>query len=247
MHTLRTRFAKDIVAEFLPPSRPSRDVIIVCDGMPTVPSKKHLLEFFSKKGFWVFHPRYRGTWESGGSFLRTSPEKDILDVVAGLSQKITDVWSRKKYTIVPKRIFIFGSSFGGAGALLAAQNVHVTKVVALSPAVDWRIESKLEPIKKMRKNIKDSFGNGYRFTQKDWRKFEKGNFYNPMLVAKKIPGQKILMIHAQDDRLVPWKSVESFAAKTKSSLMLLKKGGHFSLSHILEPDVYAHIKRFLKK
>ncbi len=66
MYTLRTRFAKDIVCEFLPPSRPQKldKVVILADGMPSVPSKKSVLEYFSKKGFWVFHPRYRGAWES---------------------------------------------------------------------------------------------------------------------------------------------------------------------------------------
>lgn len=247
MYTLRTRFAKDIVAEFLPPSRPSHDVIILCDGMPTVPSKKHLLEFFSKKGFWVFHPRYRGTWESGGSFLRVSPEKDILDVIGGLSHKITDLRNKKKYSIKPKRVFIFGCSFGGAGALLASRNRRVTKIVALSPVVDWRIENKLESIKKLRNRLKISFGEAYRYTLADWKKFEKGTFYNPMLAAEKILGTKILMLHAKNDGLVPWKSVRSFATKIKSSLILFKKGEHFSLSHILKPNIYKHIQKFLKK
>ena len=65
----RTRFAKDIVTEFFPPARKTKrqKVVIICGGMPGMPGSSYLLEFFSKKGFWVFNPRYRGTWESGGA------------------------------------------------------------------------------------------------------------------------------------------------------------------------------------
>jgi alpha-beta hydrolase superfamily lysophospholipase len=59
----RARFARDIVAEFLPPSRPRKKqrVILLCDGMPSIPRKQPLVEFLAKKGFWTFYPRWRGS------------------------------------------------------------------------------------------------------------------------------------------------------------------------------------------
>ena len=80
MHLLRTRFKKDIVCEFLPSSRKSKKAIVFCDGMPALPSKKKLLQFYAKKGFWCFHLRYRGSWESSGGFLKISPAQDISDL-----------------------------------------------------------------------------------------------------------------------------------------------------------------------
>ena len=84
----RTRFARDIVTEFLPPARAlgtraskRQRAIILCDGMPSIPRKQPLAEFLSSKGYWVFYPRYRGAWESGGLFLERSPHLDILDVI----------------------------------------------------------------------------------------------------------------------------------------------------------------------
>jgi len=58
----RTRFKKDIVAEFLPPARlgKKQKLIVLCDGMPSIPRKQSLMEFLSGKGYWVFYPRYRG-------------------------------------------------------------------------------------------------------------------------------------------------------------------------------------------
>jgi integrase len=62
----RTRFKQQIVAEFLPPLRPrkTQKVIVLCDGMPSIPRKQPLMEFRAGKGFWVVYPRYRGAWES---------------------------------------------------------------------------------------------------------------------------------------------------------------------------------------
>ena len=58
----RTRFKKEIVAEFLPPARQGKKqkVIILCDGMSGMPRKQPLMEFLAAKGYWVFYPRYRG-------------------------------------------------------------------------------------------------------------------------------------------------------------------------------------------
>src|SRR5215472_977306 len=69
----RTRFKQDIIAEFVDPSRPQKKqkLIILCDGMPSMPSKQPLAEFLAAKGFWVIYPRYHGAWESGGEFLES--------------------------------------------------------------------------------------------------------------------------------------------------------------------------------
>src|SRR3989344_3616458 len=100
MTIFRTRFKKDIVCEFLPPARKSSRVVILCGGMPAYTGRKDaLMEFFARKGYWVFLPRYRGSWESGGQFLKRSPHEDIIDVINGLSRGFPDLWmwSRKKH------------------------------------------------------------------------------------------------------------------------------------------------------
>lgn len=250
MHTLRTKFKNEIIVEFLPPilrtqSKSSNKAIIFCDGVPTVPSKKALLEFFSKKGYWVFHPRYRGTWESGGSFLKKSPAEDILDVISGFSSGFKDLWSGKNFKFEPKKIYVLGSSFGGAMSILASRDPRVTKVVALSPAVDWKAKNNREDLMWLKNFVENAFGQAYRFSQKDWQKLKSGKFYNPINHAGEIGGNKIFIIHAKDDDVVNWKPVESFARKVKCKFVLLKKGGHLSLSEILKPRFYKKIKKFL--
>jgi hypothetical protein len=48
--------------------------------MPSIPTKQPLVEFLSKKGYWVFYPRWRGAWESGGQFLQRSPHEEMRSI-----------------------------------------------------------------------------------------------------------------------------------------------------------------------
>ncbi|HXA84776.1 MAG TPA: hypothetical protein VNZ47_06875, partial [Candidatus Dormibacteraeota bacterium] len=97
----RTRFKKEIVAEFLPPIRPLKrqKVIILCDGMPSMPGKQQLMAFLAAKGYWVFYPRYRGSWESGGKFLQQSPHKDILDVIDELPKGVRELAFGQRFAL----------------------------------------------------------------------------------------------------------------------------------------------------
>lgn len=246
MYILRTRFKKDIVAEFLAPKRKSQRMIIFCDGMPSAPSKKKLLEFFAKKGYWVFHPRYRGSWESGGRFLKVSPHQDILDIIGQLPKGFRDLWSGEVYKFNPKSIYIFGSSFGGTAAILASRDPRVTKVAVLSPVVDWTAQSKAEPIDRLYKFTKEAFGEGYRFSKKDWDKLKKGKFYNPAAIVNEIDGRKIFIIHSKDDEIVLWRPVRKFAEKIGCQILLLKKGGHLSSSNFIKPRFCQRIRKFLR-
>jgi dipeptidyl aminopeptidase/acylaminoacyl peptidase len=114
----RTRFKNEIVAEFLPPRRRQKKqkLIILCDGMPSIPRKQPLAEFLAEKGFWVIYPRYRGAWESGGEFLAKSPHEDILDILDGLPAELEEIAFGGRYRLDPDQINVIGGSFGGGGS-----------------------------------------------------------------------------------------------------------------------------------
>lgn len=241
----RTRFG-EIVAEFALPIRPSKNVVILCSGVPGNPSRAALLDFFSRKGFWCFAPRYRGSWESGGKFLAMSPEKDIKDVIDGISNGFKDAYSGKKYKMKPLELHLFGSSFGGAAALLLSKDPRVTKVVALSPVVDWRVASKKEPMKPFENFLRAAFGEAYRFSHRDWAKLTKGNFYNPAIELKKIDGKKILIVHAKDDDVVSFAPVARFSKVTGAKMFALRRGGHGGVLFATKPGNWKKIKNFLR-
>ena len=235
----RTRFAKDIVCEFLPPTRITKrnKVIIYSPGLPSSPTKRVFAEFYSKKGFWVFLPRYRGTWESGGQLLQNEPTKDIKDVIDGVCNGFVDIPSSglgkpTRYSLQPAKLILVGSSFGGPAVLLNSKDLRVSKVICLSPVVDWSIPSRVERAKWFWPFVKEAFGEAFRINQEGIKKLYKTPFYNPNLQKEKIEGSKVLIIHAKDDEIVTFPPVEAFSKSIDAKLIVLKKGGHLS-SHYL--------------
>jgi len=247
-YALRTRFGRDIVAEFMPPARTGRRtrVIILCDGMPTLPSRQSLLEFFARKGYWVFHPRYRGTWESGGSFLARPCDEDIGSVIDGLTRGFRDAWSGTKFRLTNPDIVLIASSFGGATALLASRDARVRKAVAFSPVVDWTSESRAEPLTFLKRFTQEGFGQGYRGNPAVWKKLESGRYFNPMREAAGIDGSKLLIVHARDDDSVLWRPVERFARRTGATLVMHARGGHMGLRTAALPRFWKRIAKFIR-
>ena len=247
----RTRFKREIVSEFLPPARRGRKqrVIVLCDGMPSIPRKQPLAEFLAAKGYWVFYPRYRGAWESDGEFLQRSPHLDILDVIEGLRGEIRELAFGQRFRVRPDELFVIGGSFGGTAALLCSLDERVKKVVANCPVVDWAILRQEQ--KKETSNpsyaayIRDAYGQGYRLSDKNWGKLHDGKFYNPAYHANEITGAKILMFHAQDDPYVPYRTVMKFAKKTGAKLKLFRRGGHLSTDLIVR-KYWPQIRKFLE-
>jgi len=246
----RTRFKKEIVTEFLPPARSSKQqkAIILCDGMPSIPRKQALVEYLSNQGYWVFYPRWRGAWESGGQFLERSPHLDILDIVEELPKGIQELAFGRTFTCSPDKIFVIGGSFGGAAAILCSLDRRITKVIANCPVVDWAILRKEQKKETSNRSysayIRAAFGNGYRLSAKNWNKLHSGVFYNPAHHLTELTPSKILIFHAKDDPYIPWRIVDRFAKRAGIRLKLLPRGGHLRTEYVVQ-TYWRQIKTFL--
>ena len=242
----RTRFADDIVAEFWMPKKPSRKAIILCDGCPTVPAKREVGEFFAKKGYWVFHMRYRGSWESGGKFLEFSPEEDVLLVAEGLNAGFLDIYEGIEYLLDITDITVVGASFGGAAAILSLKYPLINRAIALSPMIDWKAKSLDEPYETFLYTIEEGFGAAYRPHKDAWKRLKTGTFYSPKAEAKFIDTEKLFVVHAMDDRVIPSAPLKKFATAKKWKPFILKTGGHFSTRKVMQPDIWKKVNIFLK-
>jgi pimeloyl-ACP methyl ester carboxylesterase len=246
----RTRIKGEIVAEFLPPAgaRKQHGVIILCDGMPSIPRKQALLEFLAGKGFWVVYPRYRGAWESGGQFLERSPHEDILDVVDELPRGLVELAFGRRFSLPPAQIFVIGGSFGGAAAILASLDRRVNKVVANCPVTDWAILGGSEKVETSAENyagyIREAFGSGYRLSDANWEKLRSGSFYSPWHRRKEVTPAKVMIFHARDDPHVPYESSVRFAEETGVGLKSVKRGGHLRTEFVVR-RYWEGIKKFL--
>jgi pimeloyl-ACP methyl ester carboxylesterase len=246
----RTRFKQEIVAEFLPPAqtRKKQRVIILCDGMPSIPRKQPLARFLAGKGYWVIYPRWRGTWESDGQFLEHSPEEDLKVIIDELPKGLRESAFGQKFKLRPNEIFVIGGSFGGAAAILASLNPRVKRVVANCPVVDWSILTQEQQKETSNSSypayLREAFGNAYRLKEKNWNKLRAGRFFNPARQIGRLSPEKILIFHAKDDPYIPWRSVSQFAQAAGIRLKLLARGGHLKTEDTIIRH-WAEIKRFL--
>ncbi len=243
----RTRFRSGIVAEFLPPVKPSsKKVAILAPGMPWYPgTKRELLMRLSKKGYFSFIIRYRGTWESDGSFLELSPHEDIISIINELPLGFQDLWSTAEYKITDPEVYLLGGSFGGPAAILASTDPRVKKAAAISPVTDWREqEHTVEPLEFMNDYMQKAFGPAFRSTPLAYKKLARGDFYNPTHEEKTIDGKKLLLIHARDDRVVHFEPAEKFAKAVGATFVPLSSGGHMGVGSADEPSIWKHIEKF---
>ncbi len=269
MLMFRARFKGEILAGFLPPARTAEGkvrkersrrgreataekerAIVLCDGMPSIPRKQPLAEFLAARGYWMFYPRYRGAWESGGEFLEHSPHLDILDVIDGLRGEIRELAFGRRFRVRADEIFVIGGSFGGAAAILCSLDDRVKKVIANCPVVDWGILRESEKAETSNPNyaayIRAAFGMAFRLSDRNWKKLHGGTFFNPIYHADEVTPSKVMMFHAQDDPNVPYKSVVHFAKLTSVKLKLLRRGGHLSTDMVVR-RYWREIEGFLRR
>ena len=240
----RTNFAGGIITEFLPPKHFSNQVVILCDGLPSGGSKQQLVTWFAGHGFWTFHLRYRGTWESGGTFLDHAPEQDVFDVIEGLKNDFHDVWSGQIFSCQPEHICVVGSSFGGTVALMASLDARVHKVLTISPVIDWTVSAD-EPIDWLEAVLLNGFPGAYRFTHEHWLQLSRGEFFQPMQHVKEFDAKKIFLVHACDDRVVPIEPTHTFIDRVGCDHRLFKTGGHHLRPKIFRWPLSAKLIRWL--
>ena len=241
----RTLFAKEIVAEFWQPRRASGRAVIICDGAPGMPSKKKLAEFFARKGYWVFHMRYRGTWESGGEFLKRSPADDVDDVIEGIQKGFKESWTGVTYYLELSEVIVVGASFAGPAVIRASMNPLVRKVVAFAPVVDWSVATKEEPFEEFLRQIEEGFAGAYRCPKRNFKKLLTRSFYNPVDWVGKLDGEKIFLMHARDDTSVPYLPTHKLAKQIGATYIERARGGHLGSREILNPVVWKMVKKFL--
>lgn len=249
-HLIRTRFGKDIVAEVQLPLRQTGKIAILASGLPSAPPKRSVFEFLTKQGYVVIAFRYRGTWESGGTFLKESPAKDVTLIIEELAKKksIMDAYNQIQIPITVRQVHLFGSSFGGPAVLLNSHVALVTKVVALSPVIDWNEESEAEPFDFFVRFTREGFGSAYRLeNDKAWQKLLDSDIYDPLSRHKGIDGRKVFIVGTGDDEVTPSSLIPELAVLTGAQFYIKPKGGHLGFSHLIQKFYWKKIEAFLKK
>jgi len=204
----------------------SYGAVIILDGLPSRPaSKDQLIKKLSGHGFDVFFPRYEGTWESKGEFLKRPPSQGIIEFIEALRKGVS--LNDKKY--FARKIFLLGSSFGGGVALDVAAKGVADKTCALSPVISFR---RVPRIKTLEDYLRTAYSKDYRFNSKNWQKLLEDRLWNLDSFQIKNPSDVLIMAGNVDEQIKKADLIK-FGKKNKIRVNIYNFG-HITLSKITE-------------
>ena len=209
-----------------------------------------MIKAFFEKGYHVFVPRFRGSYQSSGVFLSRNPVDDMVFFMERLdSGEAKSLWDSKKVSFKINKKILVGSNFSGAIACaLAAKCPVFSHLILAAPIWDFRkhnLEGNEQDLDKTAGFVQTAYKNCYRFrfksVVKKLRKFDElyPESYLPNL---KLP---VMVMHDPNDRVVSFKH-------TQEKLQSLRKATYLEhyFGHKLTPDLlrafWKDIDKFVK-
>lgn len=216
------------IGDYLLTDSKPKGIIILCEGMPALPDRSDLMNRFCRNGYHVFLPRYQGTWENCGTFLKHSPAKEILELCEAINNGIQLPSKQIRST----HVILIGTSFGGSVAIDAADHPSVRRVIALSPVIDF---AQMPELKTLGPYLKEFYPGAYRFEQKDWNKLLNGKLIQPLLKLSSPTRKKIKIILGEKDTTIPPEQIKLLPTTIQKQILTYHAVGHISFSKITEP------------
>lgn len=217
----------EIISEFVNVEG-SNKAMIILEGLPSVPDEKRVLNIFANQGYSVFYPRYKGTWESGGEFMKESPVNDIEELIDALVDGIDTVKGEVKFD----EIYVIASSFGGSVSLCLKNRPELKRVIAMSPVYDY---TKIPSLSTLSGFIRKMFGQAYRYKEENWKKLLSGDVIRPEESLEKFDDKSKFVIFAgEGDKDIPAECLKEFADKVGIDFYSFKGVGHLSYSKFAE-------------
>ena len=239
----------DIFFEFLI-HKDKKDVIIILPGFPSSNVMDEKIYFLYEKGFNVFAPRYKGTYQSKGKFLESDPIIDLSNFITELKKgSAISLWDMKSIKFETEQIFVFGESFGGSIACaLAIASKDIKKAVIAAPVWDFKNHNKdhnEQDLRYLTEFVKRAFINLYRYKfksiDKEMEKFKNISFeyYEENLRTP------ILVFHDPADNSVSIEHSRKAERAIRDIKLIETNAGH-GLSIKFLNEFYPQIEAFLK-
>jgi len=239
----------DIFCEFIVQNKIA-DTIILLPGFPSSNKMDSEMKFLYKKGYNVFFPRFKGSFQSKGFFLEDNPVEELRIFANKLKkEKIINLWDMSKVSFKIDRLILFGQSFSGAIACgLVAKVKNFRKLVLFSPVWDFKKHNLLineQDLNHLIPFVKRAYQNLYRIKfdnlVKEMSKFEEINDY--FYVKKiKIP---LLVLNDSSDKTVSIEHSRNMKEKLKRLKILEHNLGHGFNLKVLE-NCWNEIEKYLK-
>lgn len=208
------------------------DAIIILPGFPVRNFYDELIGLFYEHGYHVFVPRYRGSYQSSGSFLSKNPVDDVIFFMEHLAKgNVKNLLDMKQQSFSVNKKLLLGSSFGGAIACgVAAKHPVFSHLILAAPVWDFAKQNERgdeQDLKKLTAFVKRAYKNCYRFmfddvTRRLSRFHElKPEYYLPLL--QKMP---VLVLHDPNDKIVAFRHTKEMIAKLPRATLIEHYFGH---------------------
>lgn len=229
------------------------DAIIILPNFPSHNSYDKPIKFWFDRGYNVFMPRYRGTYQSSGKFLSKNPVDDMLEFVKNLDKgHVKNLWDgqRKEFNI-NKKILIAGGFSAPIACGMAAKSDLFSHLILASPIWDFEkhnSENNEVDLNRILDFVRDSYKNCYRFAFKKFdkvlKKYKELNpdFYLPKLHELKFP---VLVFHDPNDKNVLFAKTKSAIEKMPNATLVEHYLGH-GLSGDLFQVFWKEFDKFIK-
>jgi len=237
----------EIFFEFLVHTEP-KDTIVYLKGFPSSADQKEKLEFFYEKGYNVFAPSYRGTFQSKGRFLEKDIVQDIINFIKKVRKgKAINLWDGSLVNFGVKKLFLIGGSFSGALCCALSSREYSDKTVLFSPVLDFKklnekgdeqeINQLISFVKKAYKNL---IRIGFKDMKKKISKYKRlsPNYYLPRL------NNPLLVFHDPKDKIVSIRLSRELL-KRQNVKLIEHSFGHSPTKTLKEK--WPEIKKFLDR
>ena len=229
------------------------DAIVLLPSLPSHNSYENQIKFWFEKGYHVFMPCYRGTYQSNGKFLSKNIVEDILDFVDEMNKGVVkNLWDGKKSEFrINKKILVAGGFSGAFACGIAAKSDLFSHLILASPIWDFEShnsEGNELDLDALLDFIRKSYKNCYRFNFKSLKKAvvkckeAHPNYYLPRLLESKFP---ILVFHDPNDKNVSFAKTKSVVEKVPNATLIEHYLGH-GLSGDPIPVFWKDVDKFIK-
>jgi len=234
------------------------DAVIILPDFPSRNKYDNLIKLFYDRGYHVFVPRYKGSYQSNGKFLSKNIVDELIDFIDDLEKgQLKSLWDLKKRDFKVNRKLLVGYSFSAPIALgLAAKTQKFSHIILMSPIWDfstYKPEDDEKDLKKLSEFVQRAYKNCYRYTFKDimkkLKKFKElsPEFYLPILLKK-----PILVMHDPNDKVVSFKYTKEKLGELQNATYIEHLLGHkftdsLISSHWQMIDKFIKINYFEKK
>ncbi len=218
------------------------EIVIFLNGLPRPAQTQEVSDYFVKNGYLFINLYYPGYWEASGKMNFSKLGLEIIAFAKALKTgKIFDVFAGKDFIFKAGRIFLIGSSFG-ASVSLAAQDDIFSKIVAISPLIDFAkhketIDNLLDKLVFFKEVVRLS---------NEGRAREDFFTLDQKYQELRISPERILLIADRLDKQVNFTNVKEYADRNKMDIWSTDSGAH-GYKIIKQDNIFEKLFKFIKK